>query len=77
MQREDAQRIVKGFLARLIVDGTIADAIATAGISEEDAHELRNAAMVVGYELSTAANIPSAYTGLAGIVAQVTGRAEA
>jgi len=81
MTKEEAQRIVKGYLAGLLVDGvTFGDALANAGIAGEDAHDLRNAAMSVAYDLymdACAEREVYVKGDLRRIMAQVTGRAAA
>jgi|GEM_PF-5655683 len=57
MTRDQAQRIIKGFLAGLLMDGTFADAIHNAELPDDDAHELRNAAMAVAYEMWSDAGV--------------------
>lgn len=81
MTREEAKRIVKGYLSGLLTNGTtFADALDAAGIVGDDAHALRNAVMAVAYDLfadACADGEVHVHSGLRSIVTQVTGRAAA
>lgn len=71
MTYEDASRIVRGFLASVLVDGTFEDAVYSAGVDPGRARDLLAEARTVALELRSSAGVCSG--NLEGVVTEVLG----
>lgn len=71
MTYEDAHRIVKGFLASVLVNGTFEDAVYNSGIEFRQAQELLAEARTVALVLRSSAEVRSGNLG--GVINEVLG----
>lgn len=71
MTNEDAYRIIRGFLASVLVNGTFEDAVYTSGIEPDHARDLLAEARAVALELRSSAEVRSGNLG--GVINEVLG----